>query len=116
MSHGRSKRRFTARPLDIDVYPLLVVCQAGKRVNHILRNRLPRADSDFLADSRPYFVNGHYLPSTEKASRTFPGWPMIRPYPEWTYSIPSATVGPPVSSEPPLPFTPFTGSKATPVS
>ena len=49
-----------------------------------------------------------YLPSTENASKTFPGIPPQIAYPEFTKSIPSAIAGPAPSSEPPLASTPLT--------
>jgi hypothetical protein len=49
-----------------------------------------------------------YLPSTENASKTFPGIPPQIAYPEFTKSIPSAIAAPAPSSEPPLASTPLT--------
>jgi len=53
-------------------------------------------------------IDPHYCPSTEYASRTFPGVPPKIPDPEPIYSMPSTTTAPPPSMEPPLAVTPLT--------
>ena len=68
-------------------------------------NRLPPQGQPILrANDTPK----HHRPSTEYASRTFPGVPPKIPDPDPTYSMPSTTTAPPPLIEPPLAATPLT--------
>jgi hypothetical protein len=71
---GRLIRRFPLRALRVDMDPLQVAGDAREFIDLLLRDFVPLACADFLADALSQLIRRH-LPSTVKARRTLPPAP-----------------------------------------